>query len=108
MTKEEAKAKLRKAESDLRMAKVVLKMQEQGVQEIECKIERLQEIINKQPEVTFEEIIEQAQKEAYNQAIDDAVMNAEAKVKVWYDFGTGYYQQSDVIVDKDSILKLKK
>ncbi len=47
MTKEEAKAKLRKAESDLRMANVVLEMHEQGVQEIKDEIERLQEIINK-------------------------------------------------------------
>lgn len=47
MTKEEAKAKLRKVESDLRMANIVLEMHEQGVQEIKDEIERLQEIINK-------------------------------------------------------------
>lgn len=65
-------------------------------------------VLNRAFENELKEIIEQAQKEAYNQAIEDAVMNAEAKVKVWYDFGTGYYQQSDVIVDRNSILKLKK
>ena len=47
MTKEEAKAKLRKAESDLRMANVVSEMHEQGVQEIKDEIEKLQAIINK-------------------------------------------------------------
>ena len=47
MNREEAKAKLRKAESDLRQANVVLEMHEQGIKEIEDKIAELQEIINK-------------------------------------------------------------
>ena len=47
MTKEEAKAKLRKAESDLRQANVVLEIHEQGIKEIEDKIAELQAIINK-------------------------------------------------------------
>ena len=47
MTKEEAKAKLRKAESDLRQANIVLEMHEQGVAEIRDEIDRLQAIINK-------------------------------------------------------------
>lgn len=47
MTKEEAKTELRKAESDLRQANVVLEMHEQGIKEIEDKIAELQNIINK-------------------------------------------------------------
>lgn len=47
MTKEEAKAELRRAESDLRMANVVSEMHEQGVQEIKDVIEKLHAIINK-------------------------------------------------------------
>lgn len=47
MTKEEARAKLRKAESDLRMVNAVLKMNEQGVQEIKDEIVKLEAIINK-------------------------------------------------------------
>lgn len=41
MTKEEAKAKLRKAESDLRQANVVLEMHEQGVEDIQDEILKL-------------------------------------------------------------------
>lgn len=47
MTKEEAKAKLRKAESDLRMVNAVLRMNEQGVQEIKDEIAKLEAVINK-------------------------------------------------------------
>ena len=47
MNKEEAKAKLRKAESDLRQAKVILEMHEQGIQEIQDEIAKLEAIINK-------------------------------------------------------------
>jgi phage baseplate assembly protein W len=65
-------------------------------------------VLNRAFENELKEIIEQAQKEAYNQAIDDAVMNAEAKVEVWYDFDARAYQRGDVIVDRNSILKLKK
>ena len=44
MNKEEAKAKLRKAESDLRQANIVLEMHEQGIKEIEDKIAGLQQL----------------------------------------------------------------
>ena len=47
MNKEEAIEKLRKAESDLRQANIVLEMHEQGVAEIRDEIDRLQAIINK-------------------------------------------------------------
>ena len=47
MTKEEAKAKLRRAESDLRMAEIILEMHENGVRELREDIEELEEIINK-------------------------------------------------------------
>ena len=47
------------------------------------------------------DLIEQAQKEAYNQAIDDAVKSAVA-----YDTVPRVY--SSCVVDKQSILKLKK
>lgn len=47
MTKEEAKIELRKAESDLRQANVVLEMHEQGIQKIKDEIVVLQAIINK-------------------------------------------------------------
>lgn len=47
MTKEEAKAKLRKAESDLRMVNAGLEMYKQGVKDIQEKIAKLEAIINK-------------------------------------------------------------
>lgn len=47
MTKEEAKAKLRKAESDLKRAEIILEMHENGVRELREDIEKLEAIINK-------------------------------------------------------------
>lgn len=58
--------------------------------------------------IYLEDIIEQAQKEAYNQALEDAVKNAEAKIDVWYDYDDKAYKRGEAIVDKKSILKLKK
>lgn len=47
MNKEEAKAKLRKAESDLRMVNTVLEMDKQWVKDIQEEIAKLEAIINK-------------------------------------------------------------
>src|SRR5690606_24896997 len=47
MNKEEAKEKLRRAESDLRQAEIVMEMHENGVREIKEDIEKLKAIINK-------------------------------------------------------------
>ena len=47
MNKEKTIEKLRRAESDLRQANVVLEMHEQGIKEIKDEIKRLQAIINK-------------------------------------------------------------
>lgn len=63
MNKEEAKAKLRKAESDLRRAGVILEMHEQGVQEIEDKIAELQAIINRPNR--WQDALVQPEKEEY-------------------------------------------
>lgn len=61
----------------------------------------------KDPEVTFGEIIEQAQKEAYNQAIDDAVNNVKVMSTKKLNFETGKWENIPLI-DQTSILKLKK
>lgn len=53
------------------------------------------------PEIPFEDIVKKVQKEAYNQALDDA-----AKSAVAYDTVPRVY--SSCVVDKQSILKLKK
>ena len=63
MNKEEAQAKLRKAESDLRQANIVLEMHEQGVAEIRDEIDRLQAIINKPDR--WQDGLVQPDKEAY-------------------------------------------
>ena len=63
MTKEEAKLKLRKAESDLRMANVVLEMHEQGVQEIKDEIAKLEAVINKPDR--WQDALVQPDKEKY-------------------------------------------
>lgn len=63
MNKEEAKAKLRKAESDLRSANVILEMHEQGVQEIKEEIAKLEAIINKPDR--WQDSLVQPDKEAY-------------------------------------------
>lgn len=54
------------------------------------------------PEIPFEDIIKKVQKEAYNQAIDDAAKKAKVKrFMTRYDYPV-------YCVDKQSILKLKK
>lgn len=63
MTKEEAKAKLRKAESDLRQANIVLEMHEQGIQKIKDEIVVLQAIINKPDR--WQDSLVQPEKEDY-------------------------------------------
>lgn len=70
------------------------------------------------PEIPFEDIIKQAQKEAYNQAIDDAIENATLSLFDWEDGGFKEHKRKDnkfiindgnyVLIDKQSILKLKK
>lgn len=52
-------------------------------------------------EITFEEIIEEVQKEAYNQALEDACNN----VVVYDTVPRGY---TSCTFDRESILKLKK
>ena len=68
--------------------------------------------------MTFLETIEQAQKEAYNQAIDDAMEKAKLSLFDWRDGGfkefkqnSNHYSVNDgnyTEIDKQSILKLKK
>lgn len=54
-------------------------------------------------------IIEKVQKEAYNQAIDDAAKNAiTCEDFEAYTGNTGSEYPASIIVDKESILKLKK
>lgn len=47
LTKDEARKKLRRAESDLRQAEIVMEMHENGVRELREDIEKLKAIINK-------------------------------------------------------------
>ena len=47
MNKEEAKEKLRRAESDLRVAEIVSEEHEKAIKEIKEDIEKLKAIINK-------------------------------------------------------------
>ena len=82
MTKEEARAKLRKAESDLRMANVLSEMHEQGVQEIKDEIAKLEAIINK-PE-RWQDALVQPEKEEYFY-----LKNSSSKGLV-VDWGDGY------------------
>jgi hypothetical protein len=56
-------------------------------------------ILKKTPGLCLEDVIEQAQKEAYNQALEDAVEAASCEYEK--DYLTGE-------IDKQSILKLKK
>lgn len=55
----------------------------------------------KEYENRIESLFEQAQKEAYNQALEDAAKSAVA-------YGTVPRVYSSCVVDKQSILKLKK
>jgi hypothetical protein len=54
-------------------------------------------------EQAFYRVIEEAQKEAYNEALEDSVKNA----KGFYTFNQRIYRD-DWYLDKDSILSLKK
>lgn len=64
------------------------------------------------------DLIEQAQKEAYNQALKDAIENATLSLFDWEDGGFKEHKRKDnkfiindgnyVLIDKDSILELKK
>ena len=83
MTKEEAKAKLRKAESDLRRADVILEMHEQGVQEIKEEIAKLEAIINKPDR--WQDGLVQPEKEEYfyliGNAYDSLVLGQSSEVE---------------------------
>ena len=85
MTKEEAKAKLRKAESDLRMLNAVLKMHGQEVQEIKEEIAKLEAIINKPDR--WQDGLVQPEKEKYFyliSSVDDGLivgLNSESVLK---------------------------
>ena len=53
-------------------------------------------------------MIEQAQKDAYNQALEDAAKNAKIMHDTIYPDGNWLNPHHIIIVDKESILKLKK
>ena len=54
-------------------------------------------------------MIEEIQKDAYNQAIDDAALNIKAEIRTEWSGNTGSeYCDDYVFIDKESILKLKK
>lgn len=102
MNKEEVKAKLRKAESDLRSANVILEMHEQGVQEIKEDIAKLQAIINKPDR--WQDSLVQPDKEQYfylmNNAHNGLVvgLNSEGVRKPEHAFRTG--EQAELIKEK--------
>ena len=54
----------------------------------------------------YVDMIEEIQKDAYNQAIDDAVSNV--KIIERMNMQQGYAPFSESVVDKESLLKLKK
>jgi hypothetical protein len=56
LTKDEAKEKLRRAESDLRVAKIVSEEHEKAIKEIKENIEKLKAIINKKNNWRFVEV----------------------------------------------------
>ena len=68
--------------------------------------------------MTFLETIKQAQKEAYNQAIEDATKKAKVSLFDWFNDGFKEFKQNSnhysindgiyVKIDEQSILKLKK
>jgi len=54
-------------------------------------------------------LFEIIQKDAYNQAIDDAALNIKAEIRTEWSGNTGSeYCDYYVFIDKESILKLKK
>lgn len=56
LTKDEARKKLRRAESDLRQAEIVMEMHENGVRELREDIEKLKAIINKKDDWKLVEV----------------------------------------------------
>jgi hypothetical protein len=56
MNKEEAKEKLRKKQSELRQAEIVMEMHENGVRELREDIEKLKAIINKKDDWKLVEV----------------------------------------------------
>lgn len=70
--------------------------------------EQYMEILKKTPGMCLEDVIEDAQKEAYNKALDDAVENAEV-IEIEIIPPKPYDQRpyTKYVVNKDSILKLK-
>jgi hypothetical protein len=56
MNKDEARKKLRRAESDLRQAEIVMEMHENGVRELREDIEKLKAIINKKDDWKLVEV----------------------------------------------------
>lgn len=52
--------------------------------------------------------IEQAQKEAYNQALEDCLKHVTVYQDEWFDHRAGEWRFGIPTIDKESILKLKK
>ena len=75
-------------------------------------------VLNRAFENELKEIIEQAQKEAYNQALGDAAKKAKVSLFDWINGGFKEFKQNSnhysindgtyVKIDEQSILKLKK
>lgn len=75
-------------------------------------------VLNRAFENELKEIIEQAQKEAYNQALEDATEKAKVSLFDWINNGFKEFKQNSnhysindgtyVKIDEQSILKLKK
>lgn len=60
------------------------------------------------PNEVYEECVKVAQLEAYNQAIDDAAENADYGIAQNDDGQEPWIHESNIFINKDSILKLKK
>lgn len=107
MTKEEAKAKLRRAERDLRIANTVLEMNEQGVQEIQDEIAKLEAIINKPKR--WQDSLVQPDKEIYFYLISsvdeglDVGVTSKTDRKPEYAFRTR--EQAELIKEKTLLMQ---
>ncbi len=67
--------------------------------------------IYKNGDYDFDDILfatEQAQKDAYNEALEDAVRDGKCRIDSWFDYRSGEYKHTDAMIDADSIFKLKK
>jgi uncharacterized damage-inducible protein DinB len=64
-------------------------------------------VLNRAFENELKEIIEQAQKEAYNQALDDCLKHVTVYQDEWFDHRAGEWRFGIPTIDKESILKLK-